>query len=183
MGGTSAVSIGRPLPSVHGRALGELVALFMSTYVNKVDRKGRVSVPATFRAELEGLSFFGIVAYPAIGEGSEEALEGADIDRMEAISAGLDELDQSDDQRALWKLVMASAQRLPFDPEGRVLLPEHFLSHAHIGDSAAFVGLGPNFQIWEPDRYTARQAALRESLMRQGTKVPPLRNLAARRRS
>lgn len=182
MGGTSAASIGRPLPSVHGRALGEPVALFMSTYVNKVDRKGRVSVPATFRAAVSGLSFQGIVAYPALEEGSEEALEGAGIDRMEAISDGLDELDQSDDQRALWQLVISSSQQLPFDPEGRVLLPEHFLAHSHIRESAAFVGLGPNFQIWEPDRYAARRAALHERVTRQGTRLPPLRNLAARRR-
>src|SRR6516162_7075314 len=65
-GETSAVPIGRPLPSVHGRALGEEVALFMSTYVNKVDRKGRVSVPATFRTALAALSFDRIVAFPSL---------------------------------------------------------------------------------------------------------------------
>ena len=52
MGGISATPIGRPLPSVQGGALGEEVELFLSTFVNKVDRKGRVSVPATFRSTL-----------------------------------------------------------------------------------------------------------------------------------
>ena len=65
MGGNSAVPIGRPLPSVHGRALGEEVELFFSTFVNKVDRKGRVSVPATFRAAVADQSFPGIIVFPS----------------------------------------------------------------------------------------------------------------------
>ena len=90
MGGTSAVPIGRPLPSVHGRALGEEVALFMSTYVNKVDRKGRVSVPATFRAAVADQSFPGIVVFPSF---KYEALDGSGIKRMEEMSERLNTLD------------------------------------------------------------------------------------------
>ena len=102
MGGTSAVPLGRPLPSVHGRALGEEVALFMSTYVNKVDRKGRVSVPATFRTAIADQSFDGIVAFPSL---DYEALEATGIDRMEAVSARLDELEQPDEQQSLATLI------------------------------------------------------------------------------
>src|SRR5215472_7383349 len=146
MGGTSAVSFGRPLPNVHGRALGERVALFMSTHVNKVDRKGRVSVPATFRATLSGQSFAGIVVFPSF---EQEALEGAGMDRMEAIAGGLDRLGQPKEQQRLAHLILARSHQLPFDPEGRVILPERLSAHAHITDSAAFVGLGSTFQIWE----------------------------------
>jgi MraZ protein len=179
MGGTSAVPIGRPLPSVHGRALGEEVALFMSTYVNKVDRKGRVSVPATFRTALADLSFDGIVAFPSL---DYEALEATGIDRMEAVSAGLDELEQPDEQQSLATLILARSQRLPFDPEGRIVLPEKFAAYAHITESAAFVGLGPTFQIWEPYRFAEHEAALVDRARRQGTRLPPLGSLAGRRR-
>jgi len=179
MGGTSAVPIGRPLPSVHGRALGEEVALFMSTYVNKVDRKGRVSVPATFRTAISDQSFDGIVAFPSL---DYEALEATGIDRMEAVSAGLDELEQPDEQQSLATLILARSQRLPFDPEGRIVLPEKFAAHAHITESAAFVGLGPTFQIWEPNRFAEHEAALLDRARRQGMRMPPLGSLVGRRR-
>ena len=179
MGGTSAVPIGRPLPSVHGRALGEEVALFMSTYVNKVDRKGRVSVPATFRTAISDQSFDGIVAFPSL---DYEALEAAGIDRLEAVSSGLVELEKPDEQQILATLILARSQRLPFDPEGRIVLPEKFTAHAHITESAAFVGLGPTFQIWEPNRFAEHEAALLDRARRQGMRMPPLGSLVGRRR-
>ena len=98
-----------------GQALGEEVALFMSTYVNKVDRKGRVSVPATFRAQLIGSSFPGIAAYPLLGE---DVLEAAGIDRMQAISAASDDFEQPEEQRQLYRFILSRAQLLPFDPGG-----------------------------------------------------------------
>src|SRR5438445_12285857 len=109
----------------------------MSTYVNKVDRKGRVSVPATFRATLADQSFEGIVAFPSL---DYHALEATGIDTMEAISAGLDEIEQSAEQKSFATLILARSQRLPFDPEGRILLPEKFAGHARIYERATSVG-------------------------------------------
>ena len=146
----------------------------MSTYVNKVDRKGRVSVPATFRTALADLSFDGIVAFPSL---DYDALEATGIDRMEAVSARLDELEQLGEQQTLATLILARSQRLPFDPEGRIVLPEKFAEHAHINESAAFVGLGPTFQIWDPHRFAEHEAALLERARRQGTRMPPLGSL------
>jgi MraZ protein len=181
MGGTSAASIGRPLPSVRGRALGEEVALFMSTYVNKVDRKGRVSVPATFRAQIQmtAQSFPGVVAYPLV---DQEALEASGIDRMEAIAAALDDLDEPQQQQDLATMIFGRSQHLSFDPEGRILLPEPFVAHTQITESAVFVGLGATFQIWEPGRFAAHEAALLERARRQGTRLPPIGSLVTRRR-
>jgi len=159
--------------------LGEKVALFMSTYVNKVDRKGRVSVPATFRAVLNDQSFEGIVAFPSL---DYDALEATGIDTMEAISAGLDEIEQPEEQQGFATLILARSQRLPFDPEGRIILPEKFAAHAHINESAAFIGLGSTFQIWEPGRFAAHEATLLERSRRAGTRMPSLGSLAGRRR-
>jgi MraZ protein len=41
---------------------------------------------------------------------------------------------------------------LAFDDEGRVVLPEAFIAHAHIEERIAFVGLGRKFQLWDPER-------------------------------
>jgi MraZ protein len=101
---------------------------------------------------------------------------------MEAISAGLDEIEQSEEQQGFATLILARSQQLPFDPEGRIILPEKFATHAHIIESAAFVGLGSTFQIWEPNRFAAHEAALLERVRRQGTGMPSLGSLASRRR-
>jgi MraZ protein len=178
-GGNFGGAYRAPLAERPGRALGEEVALFMSTYVNKVDRKGRVSVPATFRTAIADQSFDGIVAFPSL---DYEALEATGIDRMEAVSAGLDEIEQPDEQQSLATLILARSQRLPFDPEGRIVLPEKFAAHAHITESAAFVGLGPSFQIWEPNRFAEHEVALLDRARRQGMRMPPLGSLVGRRR-
>src|SRR6516165_9628429 len=170
---------GRPLPSVRGRALGEKVDLFFSTFVNKVDRKGRVSVPATFRAAVADQSFPGIIVFPSF---KHAALDASGIKRMEEMSSRMDTLEEFSEDHENLGMLFASSHSLPFDPEGRIILPEMLAEHAHIGDSAAFVGLGKSFQIWEPTRFADHQAMLRERARQNGTRLPPLGGPAERRR-
>jgi MraZ protein len=179
MGGNSAVPIGRPLPSVHGRALGEEVELFFSTFVNKVDRKGRVSVPATFRAAVADQSFSGIVVFPSF---KYDALDASGIRRMEEMSSQMAMLEEFSEEHENLGVLFASSQALPFDTEGRIVLPENLAEHAHITESAAFVGLGKSFQIWEPGRFAEHQAMLRDRARRQGTRLPPPGGSVERRR-
>ena len=178
-GGRSAAPIGPPLAERPGRALGEEVELFLSTYVNKVDRKGRVSVPATFRAAVADQSFPGIVVFPSL---KHEALEASGIKRMEEMSERLNTLDEFSEEHENLSMLFPDAQPLPFDTEGRIVLPEKLSEYAHISDTAAFVGLGRSFQIWEPNRFADHQATLRERARRQGTSLPPLDGPFGRRR-
>jgi len=151
------------------------VALFLSTFVNKVDRKGRVSVPASFRAALAGQSFAGIVAFRSF---KTAAIEASGIDRIEEMSTRLDALDQFSEDNESLASIFADAQQLAFDSEGRIFLPQALAEHAGITESAAFVGLGRTFQIWEPEAQEAHQGALRERAKRQGTTLPGSRALA-----
>ena len=156
------------------------MALFMSTYVNKVDRKGRVSVPATFRAALAGQRFPGIVVFPSF---KNPALDCSGIGRMDELAARLETLDEfSEEHENLAALLFGASQPLPFDSEGRVVLPEKFAEHARITESAAFVGLGKSFQIWEPNLFAEHEADLRDRARRQGTRLPPLGTHVDRRR-
>jgi MraZ protein len=149
-----------------------VVALFLSTFVNKVDRKGRVSVPASFRAALAGQNFAGIVAFRSF---KNAAIDGSGIDRIEEMSARLDTLDQFSEEYDSLSSIFADAQQLPFDSEGRVLLPEDLASHAGITESAAFVGLGRTFQIWEPEAHRQYQGEKRDRAKRQGLTLPASR--------
>jgi MraZ protein len=145
------------------------LALFLSTFINKVDRKGRVSVPHTFRSALVGQNFNGIIAYRSF---KLTAIEASGVDRMEEMSARLDALPEFSEDRDALSSIFADAQQLAFDGEGRIVLPEALVQHAGIGESAAFIGLGPTFQIWEPDRFAQHQQERRERARRQGTTLP-----------
>jgi len=142
------------------------VALFLSTYVNKVDRKGRVSVPASFRAALQGQSFHGIVAFRSY---KDAAIIGCGIDFMERLSASVTDLDLfSDVQDDLSATIFADSHQLALDGDGRILLPQDLADHAGITDSAAFVGRGDTFQIWEPQSFKKRLGEARDRARSQG---------------
>ena len=132
------------------------MALFLSTVTNKVDRKGRVSVPAPFRNALSGQAFHGIVAIPSF---KYPALQCGGMDWLERMAGGIDAYDVfSDEHDALTAALFANAQQLAFDGDGRVLLPESLTAHAKLDDQAAFVGRGPTFEIWEPEAFRVYQA-------------------------
>ena len=142
------------------------VALFLSTFVNKVDKKGRVSVPASFRAALTGQSFDGIVAFPSF---VQSAIEASGIDRMESLAAGIDQFDPfSDEHDNFANAILADSHQLAFGDDGRLVLPEVLRDYASISDQAAFVGRGPTFQIWEPGGYQANRAMAFERARARG---------------
>lgn len=146
------------------------MALFLSTYVNKVDKKGRVSVPAPFRAVLAPQAFQGIVLFRA---SARPCLEGFGMDMMEDLGQRLDRFDLfSEAQDDLAAAIFAGALPLPFDGEGRIQLPPDLAEHAAIGESAAFAGMGRKFQIWEPRALEARAKAARENVKSQGLTLP-----------
>ena len=161
-----------------GERWGKQVELFLSTYVNKVDRKGRVSVPATFRSTLATHRQPNLViAFPSI---RLPALECTGSDRMADMQERIEMLEQFSEEQENLSQLFADAHPLTIDGEGRVILPEKLKEHAHIESEVAFVGLGAMFQLWHPARYEEHRAAVRERSRRQGTTLPP-RGGAARR--
>jgi MraZ protein len=136
------------------------VAIFIGTFENKVDAKGRVSVPAQFRQALAGLPYSGIAAFRSH---RADAIEGCGMDFMEQMIARVSEIDLfSETHDDLATTIFSDSQQLPFDSTGRIMLPEAFRAHAGITDRAAFVGMGQLFQIWEPAKLEAHKAAARE---------------------
>ncbi len=136
------------------------MTLFLSTFINKLDKKGRVSVPASFRLALSGQSFQGIVAFRSY---KLPSIEGMGIDRMQRLSESVDQLDLfSETQDDLTATIFADAQLLALDGDGRVVIPHLLLEHAHIKDAIAFVGRGATFQLWEPKHFEAYQKEARQ---------------------
>lgn len=135
------------------------MALFLSTFINRIDKKGRVSVPAPFRLVISAQAFQGVIAFPSF---VVSAVEASGVDRIERLSDGIDQLDPfSDEYDAFAISILADSHQLPFDPEGRIVLPDKLRDHAGIADQAAFVGRGATFQIWEPTAFYSFQEEAR----------------------
>ena len=122
--------------------------MFLSTYENKLDKKGRVSVPAPFRSYLSNLGYNGIVCFPSFNHLSIEAWPQ---DRIEKISNAIDSLDPFEEKKDYFATsILSESINLQFDSEGRIALTKKLLKHSKIKNNILFVGQGKTFQIWEP---------------------------------
>ena len=122
--------------------------MFLSTYENKLDKKGRVSVPASFRSYLSNLGYNGVICYPSF---NNQSIEAWPQDRIEKISNAIDSLNPFEEKRDFFATsILSESINLQFDSEGRISLTSKLLKHAKIKSSMIFVGQGKTFQIWEP---------------------------------
>lgn len=146
---------------------------FLSNTVNRVDKKGRVSIPASFRtvlADRSSLHLIMSVEHPAAEAGGAEFLE-ANLERLA-------EMDQFSEEYEMWSFcLLGDAAELKIDSEGRIILTDQIREHTGISEEAAFVGRGHFFQIWEPSRFQAyrekARASVREMRKRLGNSNSP----------
>ena len=122
--------------------------MFLSSYENKLDKKGRVSVPASYRSYLSNLGYNGVICYPSF---NNQSIEAWPQDRIEKISNAIDSLNPFEEKKDYFATsILSESINLQFDSEGRILLSSKLLKHAKIKNSMFFVGQGKTFQIWEP---------------------------------
>ena len=76
--------------------------MFLSSYENKIDKKGRVSVPATFRSHLSSMGYNGFISYPSF---NHSALEACSQDRIEKLSNTIDSLNPFEEKRDFFLLL------------------------------------------------------------------------------
>ena len=125
--------------------------MFISTFENKLDKKGRVSVPAPYRININNEGDSSIVCYPSF---TLPAIEFCPKKRLDKIIEAIDTLNPFEEKRDIFSTsILANSYQLNFDSEGRVLLHEKLLSHASIINSVLFVGQGKTFQMWSPDKF------------------------------
>ena len=125
--------------------------MFLSSFENRLDKKGRVSVPATFRSYLTSMGYNGFISYPSFNHSS---LEACSQDRIEKLSSTIDSLNPFEEKRDYFATsILSESISLQFDTEGRVSFTEKLLNHAKIKNNILFIGLGKTFQIWEPKNF------------------------------
>lgn len=146
--------------------------LFLSTYANKIDKKGRISVPAPFRAALAGQPFQGVVLFKGT---THDCIEGFDYNTMVELSERLDHFDLfSNQQDDLATAMFGEAEQCAMDGEGRIGIPDELVKFAGLTETACFVGLGRKFQIWDKAKYDTRREAARANIIKQGLTLPSL---------
>jgi MraZ protein len=138
--------------------------LFLDTIINKVDTKGRVSLPADYREIVKELST-DIVCYRSL---NAPCIEGCTEDLLSRLASeietSLDFFSQTQDD--LTNLIFGDAHKFSFDSTGRIVLTEKLLKHAQITDTAVFVGKGRKFQIWNPDNWAKEEARIRAEVIK-----------------
>ena len=138
---------------------------FLSNTINKLDKKGRVSIPAPFR--------------PVLGDGGklytflsvdQPAIEAGGIGLIEKGEEQLARLDPFSREYELYSFVLhGDSGHLNVDGEGRIILNDQIRDHAGIEDKVAFVGRGHFFQLWAPEKFESYREEARASVaaMRQ----------------
>ena len=125
--------------------------MFLSSYENKLDKKGRVSVPASYRSYLSNLGYNGVICYPSF---NNQSIEAWPQDRIEKISNTIDSLNPFEEKKDYFATsILSESVNLQFDGEGRIILTSKLLKHSKIKNIVFFVGQGKTFQIWEPTSF------------------------------
>ena len=136
---------------------------FVSTFTNKIDAKGRVSIPASFRAVLERDGYAGgIYCYPSLDAPALDCGGERLAQKIDGLLSGLP--DYSDERDELSVALYGDVQVLGIDGDGRIVLPEGLRAHASLDAAITFVGLGDKFQMWEPGRFEKRRAEARNKV-------------------
>ncbi len=139
-----------------------MLPFFLGTHLNRVDKKGRVSVPATFRTVLEGSAFSGVVALRSF---QVSGLEAFSLETMQQMAQQLEQLELFSPKRSwLEAALFGNAQQLSFDSEGRLVLTEAVRESIGVSDQVAFVGMNRFFRMMAPATLETFQAqALKEA--------------------
>lgn len=136
-----------------------VMSRFLSNATNRIDAKGRVSVPSAFRSVLaqrnvQELYCFQDFVFPAISVGGPDLLE-----RFERQIAAEDPF--SPDANEMSLLIHGGGVFMRLDAEGRLMVTDFIRGFTGISDEVTFVGRADHFQLWQPQAFMAAQAQAR----------------------
>lgn len=150
---------------------------FLGTHQNRLDAKGRVSVPAPFRTVLKAQNGANgaTIGVPLVLRPSHQhpCIEAWPEKAFQALAEPLERLSHfSQEQEDLAAALYADAFPVETDKEGRIVLPDHLVAHAGLTEAVVFMGLGKTFQIWEPAAAERRRAEARERARERNFTLP-----------
>ena len=127
--------------------------MFTGEYRHSVDDKGRIAVPAKFRAQLEAGAVVSRWLDACLAIHTRSGWED-----LAARVAGLPITDAN--SRLFTRYVFAGAFEAELDRQGRVVVPAYLRDWAGLGGEAVVVGSRDHAEIWEPTRWATYAQAL-----------------------
>jgi MraZ protein len=134
--------------------------MFLGEYEHTIDVKGRMAVPAKFRAQLDRGS--------VISKGMGTCLSVYTNQRWEEKSAELIADKQNDELRDFERRVYPSASEIELDSQGRMIIPAKLRAYAKLGNEVTIAGVRDHFEIWDRGIWAAYQ----EKLDAEGSNIP-----------
>lgn len=134
--------------------------MFLGEYEHSVDTKGRVAIPARFRAQMDR----GAV----ISKGMGTCLSIYTMDRWEEKSNELVAGKTSDELRDFERRVYPSASEVELDGQGRMVIPAKLRTYASLSAEVTIAGVRDHFEIWDRAAWQTYQ----EQLEAEGTGIP-----------
>jgi MraZ protein len=128
---------------------------FVSTFTNRIDAKGRVSIPAGFRSVLAVDGFDGLYCCPTLDRNAIDAGGNRFRQMIRSLLSGFEPF--SEDHDLLSTTFIGESEILKIDQDGRVILTETIKGHTGIEDQVTFVGHSFKFQMWEPQRFAVHR--------------------------
>ncbi|HEY3312709.1 MAG TPA: division/cell wall cluster transcriptional repressor MraZ [Anaerolineales bacterium] len=117
--------------------------MFLGQYQHSLDEKGRLTIPAAYRAQLGEGSY--------ITQGFDRCLMVMTNTYFQSVMERLNAMNITDPAtRLLKRLVLSTAYQVEMDKAGRILLPPKPRQFLALQDEASLVGQGEYFEIWTP---------------------------------
>lgn len=131
--------------------MGNIEQMFLGEYTHTLDDKGRLTLPAKYRAELA----VGLI----VTRGIDKCLFVFPMSEWQALSGKLSALPLTDPQaREFQRLIFSGASDTELDKQGRVLLPQYLREYAGLDGDVIVAGLNTHMEIWAPDAWNAIRA-------------------------
>lgn len=119
--------------------------MFSGEYEHTIDDKGRLTIPAKFRAKLaEGLF---------VTRGLDGCLFVLPPDSWEALSEKVASLPLAQGSARLFSRMIYSGTECKLDKQGRILLPPPLREHADIESEVVVIGVSSRLEIWSKKRW------------------------------
>lgn len=130
--------------------------MLLGTHSPKLDDKGRIIIPAKFRAEFAG----GLV----VTRGQERCLYVFSEAEFEKIHERMREAPITNKQtRGLQRMFLSGASAETPDSQHRVMIPAHLRQYAGLGKELVFTGVGTHAEIWDAEAWNEYVAATEDA--------------------
>lgn len=138
----------QPVQYVQNPAVSPLAPILLGTYTPKIDDKGRVALPAKFRAQL-GSGF-------VMARGQERCVYVLPMTEFQRMTTQIQRTSMSNKSaRDYLRVFLSGAVDEEPDKQGRIVVPPMLRDYASLGNEIVVIGVGTRAEIWNKSAWEA----------------------------